>query len=174
MPELDITWMLPDGRVGGRGPDGTVSLTGGLPGDRVEYEETGRQGRTLLGRVTQVLTPSADRVPPTCAWASTCGGCDLAELSLGAQRQHKARVIQFAMRMDAPPPLLTPQPSTAYRGRIKLRFSKGHVGYHQASSHILVDAEQCAVSHPAIQVAHAQLRDWVAEHGHTGLSDVEL
>lgn len=174
MPELDITWLLPDGRVGGTGPDGAVSLEGGLPGDRVEYSVTGQRGRTTVGRTTRVLTPGPDRRTPPCPWTNRCGGCDLDGLTLDAQRRAKANLVRFALRLDAAPPLRCPEPSTGYRGRIKLRFSGGFVGYHAPGTHDLVPIDRCGIAHPTLQHAQPTLAAWVASHGHEGLSEIEL
>ena len=174
MPELDVTWMLPDGAGGGRGPDGPVVVPGAVPGDRVAYRLVGRRGRTVHGALEAVLTPSPDRRAPPCPFRDACGGCDLDVLTPAAQRAAKAELVRHALRLEAPPPILPSPHPRGYRARIKLHLDGGQLGYRRAGSHDLVPIDTCGIAHPRLQAALPGLRAFIGEHGHAGLGTVEL
>lgn len=174
MPELDLTWLLPDGAVGGMGPDGPVKLRGALPGDRVIYELETQRGRTIIGRLEAVVDEGPDRRASPCEWSDRCGGCDLDQLGIDAQRAAKAAMVQRALRLPEPPPILHRGPRRAYRARIKLALVDGRVGYRQARSHDLVPVEACGIARPEVETALGRLRPWAAEHGTEGLDSVEI
>lgn len=157
MPVLDVTWLLPDGAGGGRGARGTVRVPGALPGDRVRYEEVGRSGRTVQGRLVEVVVPSPSRRTPPCPWDAACGGCDLSALDPVARRAALAEVVRRAFSWGGEVQIV-PSPRTDYRARIKLALQDGGVGYRAARSHDLVEVGTCAVARPEVQAAIAPLR----------------
>ena len=53
-----------------------------------------KSGRFLFARTTEVLTASEFRVPPPCAVAERCGGCDLQHMAPEYQLQWKADVLR--------------------------------------------------------------------------------
>lgn len=69
-----------------------------VPGDLVEVELV-RQKRLARGTVLRVLEPSPDRVEPPCAHYvhDRCGGCQLQELDVAAQRREKGRIVRDAL-----------------------------------------------------------------------------
>lgn len=174
MPEIDVTWLLPDGGGGGMGPDGPVRIEGAIPGDRVRYTEQGRRGRTVLGALEAVVQPGPDRRPPPCPLTQRCGGCDLDALSPAAQRTAKAALIRHALHLDELPHVhASPHPS-GYRARIKLGIHAGAAGYRAAGTHDLVPVASCGIARAELNQALPHLQGWLAETGAEGLSEVEL
>ena len=176
MDEVELRWLLPDGRVGGALPDGTVVRADrGLPGDRVRFEVHGHQGRTLDARVTERLVSSPDRRPAPCPWDAACGGCDLAELTPSARPGVLARMVARAFRTDLLPEVVSSPRGTAHRARIKLAIEGSRLGYRAARSHELVEIGRCGVAREEVQLAMSRVRDHLAalppEHG---LAAVEL
>ena len=54
-----------------------VFIDGALPGETVSFEYLTTRRKFDEGRVTAVLQPSPDRVPPKCPHFGVCGGCSL-------------------------------------------------------------------------------------------------
>jgi tRNA/tmRNA/rRNA uracil-C5-methylase (TrmA/RlmC/RlmD family) len=71
-----------------------------LPGERVVARVTEVTSRFARADAVEILTPSADRVPPPCpnAHPGGCGGCDWQHASLTAQRALKAAVVAEQLR----------------------------------------------------------------------------
>lgn len=62
----------------------------------VRVRETAR--RFARGDVVEVLTPSPHRVPPPCAAAGACGGCDFQHVAVTHQRELKWQVVSEQAR----------------------------------------------------------------------------
>jgi 23S rRNA (uracil1939-C5)-methyltransferase len=174
VPELTIAWLLPDGAGAGPSPDGPVEIPGALPGDRVRYELVDRRGRTLIGRLSEIVAPAPERRAPPCPHSARCGGCDLDALPPDAQREAKAGLIRHALRLPAPPPVRPSPRATGYRARIKLGVRGGEIGFFGARSHELVPIPTCGVARPELQAALPALAEAIRATGGTGISDVEL
>ncbi len=170
MPLLDVQWLLPDGRAGGRAEDGkTVSLSGAIPGDRVRYEPGKRRGRTVDGTLLEIVSDSPDRRDPTCPWHGSCGGCDLGEMTAPSRRAAQAHIAARALGIETPE--MVPSPNqTAHRARIDLGIEGGRVGYRQARSDELVQIERCGIARPEVQRALETLQ----RTDLTGFSRVEI
>lgn len=155
---VEVTWLLPDGRGGGRDGDRIVRIPGALPGDRVRYEIERTSGRGVEARLLEIVAPSLDRRVPPCPWDAACGGCDLAALQPEARVQALRRSAAFALRAQELPPWIPSPRQTAHRARIKLGIEGGRVGYRAARSHDLVEIGACAVARPEVQEALTALR----------------
>ncbi len=173
MPELSVTWLLPDGAGGGRTKDGTARVPGALPGDRVRYDAVGRRGRTVEGALREVLEPSPHRRAPPCPWHAACGGCDLGAMAPEARRAALAASVQRAFGRDGPPPLLA-SPRADYRARIKLSVDGGRLGYRAAGSHELVEIGTCGIARPEVRDALTRLRAWATPARTAPLKAIEL
>jgi len=176
MPTARITRLIPDGRRLAESKDGRVLLRQGVPGDTVRYRITDPRGRTPKGQVEAIETPAAARRTPPCPYTARCGGCDLDALTPEGQRQARIDMAQAAIRRiwDERPALFSVEPSRAYRARITLHLDDGRLGYRAPRSHELVPVDICGIARPELQAAHTRLLDFVKEHGHSGLTDVEL
>ena len=85
---LDITALNSEcegiGRVGGDGGGYVVFAPGALPGERVKcaVKHVGKSYASAV--VTEILSPSPDRIAPRCSSCDKCGGCQLQHLSYQA------------------------------------------------------------------------------------------
>lgn len=169
-----LTWLLPDGRAGGRSSDGrTVRISGAVPGDEVEFDRIGGTGTTDDGVCTSVVVPSPNRRPPPCPHSARCGGCDLDALDPDGQAAAKARTVAHAFRWDGEVPLHRSPPGGS-RARIKLAIADGASGFHPPRSHEVVPIDRCGVARPEVGDAHARLGAWLTPERARGLRAVEL
>lgn len=160
MREIEIGWLLPDGRGGGRDEHGIVRLEGALPGDVVLTDGE---------RVVERRVASPDRRAPACPHADRCGGCDLAELRPEARVEALRRTVAHALRLD-PPPEWVPSPRpTGHRARIKLAIEGGRVGYRPPRSHDLVPVDTCLVARDEVRAALDRLRACTLPDGLDGV-----
>ena len=175
MDELEIGWLMPGGRAGGRTGEGRiVDLDAGLPGDRVQWKRTGQRGNVLVGHTEAVRVPSPDRRAPPCPWSTRCGGCDLADLTPGARRDALAAMVQRVFGAQTRPPVFASPRETGHRARIKLAISGDKLGYRAARSHEIVEVDGCLAARPEVDAEIAAVRGLLAEIGSTGLTAVEL
>ncbi len=162
--ELTIAWLQPDGSGGALDEQRrVVSIPGALPGDTVRYRELRSDKRRVHGELLDIVSPSTDRRTATCPHQATCGGCDLAELDPTVRREQLARMVQRALRLEAPPEVIAPTEAEGHRSRVKLRVDGTLLGYHGARSHALVDIDRCQIAHPVLQQAMTRLRSWLQQ-----------
>lgn len=163
--ELDIHDLSHDGRGVSRNAEGkTVFVEGGLPGERVRAERTGRNRHFDEARTLEVLQASPDRIEPRCPHFRDCAGCVLQHLREEKQIEAKQRTLLDNLRRIGhvePERVLPPLTDAAWNYRRKGRFSvryvekKGRtvVGFREANPRFVADLTQCHTVLPEISAA---------------------
>ncbi|MBZ5486761.1 RsmD family RNA methyltransferase [Halomonas aquamarina] len=144
----------------------TVFVDRALPEERVEVAVHVNRKRFDEAHVKALLSRSAQRVEPPCAYFGQCGGCQLQHMAIDAQRAHKKDVLRelFARQgMTLPSVGLLAGSSEHYRRRARLGVKvdgQGSVllGFRAAHSHRLVDIDQCHVLVEPLQSLMPALR----------------
>lgn len=135
---------LPDGR--------TAFVTGSCPGDVVEAELLAEHPRYVNLIVTEVLTPSEQRVKPPCPYFGVCGGCQWQHVSYQAQLTAKTASVADALARigGQSVPVAPCVPSSTpyhYRNKVELiaeETDRGlQLGFLKAHSTELVPIESC-------------------------------
>lgn len=139
----------------------TVFIDGALPGEEVGFRYLKKHARFDEGVVTEVTTPSPERLDPPCEYAGRCGGCSLQHLSPAAQLRHKQAILleqlQHGARV-APRAILSPVtgPTLGYRrkARLGVKYVKERgravVGFREKHSRLIADLDHCIVLHAAV------------------------
>jgi tRNA/tmRNA/rRNA uracil-C5-methylase (TrmA/RlmC/RlmD family) len=153
-----LSFLHPDGRVGGRGPDG-----------RVRWVSDGVVGDTLRG--DQAVPDSPHRRLPACPVVERCGGCDLAAWAPEVRRDALGTMVARAYRHDGEVPVLPSPRDEGVRARIKLAIDGGRIGYRRPRSHELVPIDHCPIARPELQPAVDHLAGLRLPEG---LASVEL
>jgi len=110
--------------------DGLVIFSrGGVPGDRVRLRVRAMKKNFAEADLVGVITPSAHRTAPRCAYFGTCGGCTWQQIDYAAQLEFKRRHVADALArlggfsgLDVPPAIGAEEP---YYYRNKMEFSFG-------------------------------------------------
>ena len=139
-------------------------------GEEVEVEITEVKKRFARAKLLKVISPSPDRVTPSCHYFGDCGGCQYQHIDYAAQLRlkHKQIVDLFCRVGKFPEALIDPvipcpQPY-GYRNRIMIRsqwdkFKQGlNIGFIRADSRLVVDIEECKIAEPALnqQIQHVR------------------
>ena len=97
--ELEVTDLAHGGRGVARHDGYVVFVAGALPGDTVRAEVTKAKRRFAEARVTEMVRPSADRVPDSCAHGGEpCPGAPWQGLPYEQQLAHKSEQVDDALR----------------------------------------------------------------------------
>lgn len=137
--------------------DGKVFFVqGGLPKDVVEINIIKDKGKYAEAVISEIITPSPDRITPKCPVFDTCGGCQLQNLNYQAQLREKNHILKETLGRlgglhDVSIDPIVPSPSEfEFRNKVTLSawFYKGrwHIGYNQKSSNRKVAIESCPIS----------------------------
>ncbi len=78
------------GRVNGY----TLFIKDTVIGDEVEAKIMKAKKSYGYARLLKILTPSVDRIPPYCAFARKCGGCQIQEMDYKSQLAYKERKVK--------------------------------------------------------------------------------
>jgi len=146
---------------------GTIFIPFALPGETVAIGSIHNRHAELEA----VLTPSADRVTPTCSLFGACGGCTLQHLAPEAILTWKTSQVMDALTRagyaDLPAPIAEQVPPYSRR-RIDLtlkRIPGGMIaGLHQKGGDP-VDMTECHVLHPTLFALLAPIRSTFATLG---------
>lgn len=136
-------------------PSGLVFFVAGAwPGDEGEFEILETQKKYGFARLTQLTSPSPDRVTPPCKHhgftSSNCGGCGWMMVRYEAQLAAKENILRHQLlRASLPQESLQPiRPSPVtlgYRNRVQLKSDGKHLGYMAFHQRSLVNIEECPV-----------------------------
>jgi 23S rRNA (uracil1939-C5)-methyltransferase len=149
-----------------QGPDGPIFATGVLPGEVVDGVLTGDRLTDI-----RIVTPSTDRVKPTCRHARACGGCQLQHAADPFVAHWKQEVVQTALAgqgLTAPfRPMAISPASARRRATLSARRTKGGVllGFHAKGSDTITEIPDCKLLHPALIAAFPGLSAMVALGG---------
>jgi len=169
--ELEVGAIAAGGGCVARAPDGrVVFVRHSLPGERVVALVTASTTSYLRADAVEILTPSADRVPPPCPHAGPgrCGGCDFQHVKLGAQRVLKAfRVAEQLARVAGVERAVEVEPvagdtgGRGWRSRVRLAVDEhGAVGFRKHRSHELEHTDACPIASPAVAATGALTTRW--------------
>lgn len=132
-------------------PSGPLYVPFTLPGEVVRVE-----GRGERARLAGVVSPSPDRVAPSCRHFGTCGGCALQHMESQAYLAWKREQVVAALSARAieadVEPVVPAKPRTRRRAVFTAVRAGGRVlvGYHERASNRLVAITECAVVAPKI------------------------
>lgn len=160
---LTVTAMSSEGNGVGRYQGIAVFVPRTCVGDEILCHVVKVASSYAVGRVAEIITPSADRIESDCPVDTLCGGCTYRQATYEAELRYKqARVSDAFERIGSvrlPVPAVIPSPKTeGYRNKAILpvaRAASGEivVGYYAPRSHRVCDARHCRLSPPAFHTA---------------------
>ena len=138
-----------------------VFIDGALPGEEVRFRVTRNRGRFDEGEVTEVLTPSPDRVEPRCPHFGVCGGCSLQHLAPDAQVRFKqGRLLESLVHIgrvepaEVLPPLTGPVWGYRRKARLSVEYLRREarlaLGFRERRSQRVAALTRCEVLAPLI------------------------
>jgi 23S rRNA (uracil1939-C5)-methyltransferase len=166
----------------------TVSMRGGVPGDRVlvGLRKVRHRRREAEARILDVVAPGVRRQAAVCEHFGTCGGCLWQDLAYSDQLALKSQIVESCLGragvdIKFAPPLEAP---SAFRYRNKMEFSFGEseegptIGLHASGrfDHVF-DLSACHLQSDVSNAIVSFTRDFVRSRGlssydlrkHTGL-----
>ncbi len=171
----EITGMTAEGAGVGRCDGFAVFVPGALPGEKVSAHVIKVSRSYAVGKLTEVITPSENRVSPVCPAFPKCGGCTLQHMSYASQLEFKRGLVRDALTriggfagIEVEPTIGMDDP---YRCRNKGSFpfaeQDGKVvwGLYAPRSHRLISVKNCMIEHESAVNAAEAVCDWANEFG---------
>ncbi len=145
-----------------------------LPGERVLARVYRNDKNFSEADLIKVITASPARVTPRCELFGQCGGCQYQNLSYPDQLKWKQQQLEELLRHMADTtfsvaPVIPSPNEYGYRSKITPHFDKprngkiGAIGFQRAGRRQLIDVNECAIAHPAINQQLAHLRSSIKE-----------
>lgn len=115
------------GRVDGK----IIFVPHAIPGDVVNIQLTKSREKYAEGYVTEIVTPSPDRLEPFCKHYGNCGGCKWQELPYHLQLKYKqqqvvdqiTRIGKISEKEFEVLPILASENDKEYRNKLEFSFS---------------------------------------------------
>lgn len=133
-----------------------------LPGETIGAEVRRSKNDLLRGRATQILTPSAERMPPPCPYFLRCGGCQYQHARYEYQLEQKQAILREVLRRvgrieyEGAIEMIRADP-WQYRNRTQLHVAGGRIGYFEHGSHTLCAIDHCPICSPKLNEAIGRL-----------------
>jgi tRNA/tmRNA/rRNA uracil-C5-methylase (TrmA/RlmC/RlmD family) len=173
--ELEIGAVANGGSCVARHEGRVVFVRHTLPGERVRARVTQETKHFLRADAVEILEASPDRVQAPCPFAGPgrCGGCDWQHVSLAAQRQLKAAVVEEQLRRVAglEREVVVEEVPGAPDGlgwRTRMQFAvrrDGAVGLRRHRSHAIEPIDECLIAHPQVEVLGIERKRWPGAAG---------
>ena len=127
-----------------------IVVLGGIPGENVVVEITGRWRDQFTGTVVGVRNPSQERVPASCPYYMRCTGCQLQHVHYDTQLQLKRERVRDALHayeslrdVQVDPTLAAPA-QFGYRNHARFTIRKsGPVGFVNRHTRRFVQVDAC-------------------------------
>ena len=123
-----------------------------LPNEHVQVIEGGERLR-----ITQISTPSPDRITPFCPYFTKCGGCSVQHWADAPYRAWKRELIVNALSFEQLAPVVHETLDAHGEGRrralLHVRFidNKPVAGFMEPKSHRVVNFDTCPILVPALK-----------------------
>jgi len=133
-----------------------VPLT--LPGEQVRIRVTKNKSGYSTAELTEILTPSPQRIRPACPHFGVCGGCNYQHTTYENQLSLKQEILRETLeRGGVEPPdeisVISAKP-WAYRNRIRVAFdAAGNPGYRARRSNAIIHIRECPIASPLLFTA---------------------
>jgi 23S rRNA (uracil1939-C5)-methyltransferase len=122
-----ITDMAADGLAMARVEDKVYFIEGAVPGDVVNARVLRDKRRYAIAQITELVTPSPQRIKAVCEHFDYCGGCKWQNLSYPTQLEYKGKQVFDALtrlgKLDIQNPVRVYGSAQAYAYRNKLEFT---------------------------------------------------
>lgn len=124
-----ITDVAAEGNAIAKIEDMVLFVEGVIPGDVVNVQITKKRKRYYEGRMTEIITPSPDRLQAFCKHFGTCGGCKWQILPYDKQLFYKEKQAKDQLErighvsVDEFLPILGSECKEYYRNKLEFTFS---------------------------------------------------
>ncbi len=129
LENVDIVDVAAEGKAMARIEGVVLFVPFAVPGDVVNVQLTKKRSHFMEGYITQLVTPSPQRLTPFCEHYGTCGGCKWQPLPYLEQLKYKQRQVEDQLTRIGNftnltvNPIIGSEKTTLYRNKLEFTFS---------------------------------------------------
>lgn len=171
---IDIEGLGYEGEGVGRIEGFTVFVPGALEKETVKVKIIKVSKNYGFGKLLEIITPSVDRVTPSCSIYKRCGGCQLQHLSYKAQLEFKKKRVNDCLTRIGKLENFTlhdtigMQNPERYRNKVQLPVGESSgkigIGFYAMRSHEIIDMETCLIQDESAENAVNAVRTWIEKY----------
>lgn len=182
--QLNILGMSSEGSGVARTEEGiTVFVPDSAVGDILMVRIVKVQKTYAFGKVEEILTPSPDRINPTCSVGNKCGGCVYCHMSYDAELKVKHQRVKDAVeriaKLNIPVnPVVSTGQVSRYRNKAMIpvgvdKDGRVIMGFYSKHSHRIIESDDCTLQPQCFLTASDVLRDFIQSHNITVYNEAE-
>ena len=152
----------------------TVFVPNSAVGDELNVRIVKVQKTYAFGRVEEIITPSPDRIIPTCKVGNKCGGCVYSHISYDAELKAKEQRVKDALERIAKlnisvNPIVSTGEIVRYRNKAMIPVGLGKdgkiiMGFYSNHSHRIVEYDDCTLQPQCFLKAAEILKAFLENH----------
>ncbi len=160
----------------------TVFVPNSAVGDELNVRIVKVQKTYAFGRVEEIITPSPDRIIPTCKVGNKCGGCVYSHISYDAELKAKEQRVKDALeriaKLNIPVnPIVSTGEIARYRNKAMIpvgldKDGKIIMGFYSNHSHRIVECDDCTLQPQCFLKAGEILKAFLESHNITIYNEV--
>lgn len=172
--EVEIIGLDHEGAGVGRVNNFAMFVKDALPGEKVIAKVIKISKNYAVGKLIDILKPSAERTEPVCSIYKRCGGCQLMHASYREQLNLKTKRVEDAIRRIGKiddfiiHPTLGMDNPYKYRNKVQLPVGKRNgrvqIGFFAPRSHDIIDMDTCNIQDEVADRVVEFTRRWIEKY----------
>ena len=164
---LNITDVTNDGSGVGKHEGMAIFVPLTAVGDTAKVKILKVKKTYAFGKVTEILTPSKNRIEPDCAVFNKCGGCVYRHISYKAECDLKQNRVRETVRriggVDLEPnDILYSNNTDGYRNKAQFPVDlNGRAGFYAFHSHRIIPCAECKLQPEIFGKIISALEEWI-------------
>lgn len=168
--EIEITGTTDEGDGVGRASGMAVFVPYALCGETVRVIIIKVLKSYAVGKLMEVVKPSAYRLKSECEYFYRCGGCRFWNVEYSAELEYKRQKVEDCLRRIGKleievPPVLGAESCCGYRNKGQFPVSRDGIGIYAQHSHRVIDIDKCLIQDETNPDVLKAVRDWMTEYG---------
>ena len=137
-------------------------IPGVLPGEEVEYKIIKKDKRFNIGKCTEIIKKSSNRIISKCPYFNECGGCVFQNVSYDHSLMYKKDIFLDLLKRNnidiKELDIMGSSKPLGYRNKITLKVENGLFGYYEEESYTFVEIDKCLLAKDSINTLLADLK----------------
>ncbi len=167
--EIEITGTTEEGDGVGRAEGMAVFVPYALLGEKVRVLIIKVLKSYAVGKLMDIITPSARRIKAQCPYFYKCGGCRFWNVDYQAELKYKRQKVEDCIRRIGGleievPPVLGAAKVCGYRNKGQFPVSCDGIGIYAQHSHRVIDIDGCIIQDKTNPAVLSCVRGWMKDY----------